>query len=304
MVCAAEGGVRKVVRGVKWWCERWYAEPIPLMIAKLNGVEIKTYCCPNSGHFLQLYGLRDLPCTVRCLVEIGWKTVEWNRGKLGLFLCWSASFFNMEKAWVRGRSWLVTFAHLVPLNENATFSVSVSFSVTSISCSIAFHHVSVHGAGLPILWFGSTKCTVWYKSIFLCIYYFTIYFSSVSDYTRTYSFLTNVWKFWSGQLLLRGIPRNGIFSPDLLVQSLGSPIWCDRMHLMFSISRTCTHTDVTWFLIWYLSYLQSKHLFICFREYIPRYLRESELPMVISPISVLKKIGEDSRKVLCRMIAN
>ena len=78
----------------------------------------------------------------------------------------NSGFFHVEaphsstrkRPEVRGRSWLATLAHLVPLSKNATFSASVHFSGTSIDCSIIFHHVSMYQVGIQNLRVCSSKC--------------------------------------------------------------------------------------------------------------------------------------------------
>ena len=68
------------------------------------------------------YSIRyQLVLSVDCLNLVGTRSNEIER---------NVGFFHVKaphsSTWVRGRSWLITFARLLAFNENATFSASVN----------------------------------------------------------------------------------------------------------------------------------------------------------------------------------
>ena len=84
------------------------------------------------------YSIRyQLVLLVDWLKLVGTRSNEVERN-LGFFHVDAPPSSTWKRPGVRGRSWLVTFAHLAPLNKNAPFFAFVNFSVTSIDCYVIF----------------------------------------------------------------------------------------------------------------------------------------------------------------------
>ena len=95
---------------------------------------------------------------------VGWlKLVGTGSNELKRNFCFVHVEAPYSSTWERpelcGRSWLITFAHLLPLNENATSPASVHVSGTSIGCSVIFF-IIYRSIGLEFqnLRFCSSKC--------------------------------------------------------------------------------------------------------------------------------------------------
>ena len=103
-----------------------------LMWNRLLPVVHNDYSNPLSKHHSIRY---QLVLLVDWLKLVGKRLNEVERN-LDFFHVEAPPSSTRNRHEVRGRSWLVTFAHLVPLNDNATFSVSVNFFVDQ------FYHFS------------------------------------------------------------------------------------------------------------------------------------------------------------------